>query len=1002
MGVCGGYPAHAVHCPPRAGEGAVVNGDVDGDKVNDWSFPALTQRDKSGNKIELFCLKGRGMFGSRYTDAATGNSYWIGACVFPGGQNKRSKEKYKEGPKKGDWKMIDWFNYEPPPDGNDDWHFVYDPNTGELTITKTSGEYWLVLHDGTWYRQYRYTEDGNETNEAPEDFNDLKYDGNSILLACADCGGLSEGNIHVDSNSPYPGGWTFAFTTPSFGGTGTEEDPIVGTVAEISPGDTLTIRGEGITSASVDGDAAGPSYGGWTVAGISAGEVTFAATADANIMPGQTVGDFNVSSNYVGYGAVAWDSTGRDICYAGCVEGPGPSCEMAEGPKAGYPNPWDGDSDVAPGVILSWTPGEYAGSHDVYLGTDFDDVNDANTNSSEYKGQQDPCEWVPGVLELDTTYHWRIDEVNEAHPNSPWKGDLWSFTTANYLVVDDMESYDTLMNQIYYTWEDGSLNWTGSWLELGTVPTHPVHGGGQSMVYYYDNSGLFMTEYYSEIEADPAYLKAGSDWTILGVKALTLYFYGDPDNDANDTEQMYVGLEDSRGAVSYAQLDYDGDMNDIRIAEWQEWNIALEDFSQAGVDLNDVATVYIGFGIRGNPYPSGTPGGEGVVYFDDIRLYPPRCIPEYRPVADLTGDCVVDHKDLRIIARDWLDSDKLFDVVEPNSAHLAGWWELDEGAHETAYDSSPHGNNGTATGSYAWVAGRVGPHAMEFSGGKVLVADAPELRPPAEVSVSAWVKYSQAQNYHARVVVKGADNSETYALLINEIDELVFHIRDVNGAMHAVAGGLWNDEWIHVAGTYDGNSVKCYIDGELEDSTPAVAIPLSQDTSGLAIGNRSDGNDRGFKGAADDVRVYDYGLTAAEVAYLATEGTGYVPLLSPANIYDEEPMGSRIVNLNDYAIVADMWLVTEGFFPCDNRCHYKLVLVAPVGGATFEDCTRTTGEICEDTTQDKCANRDQCDGIFTTVEQLEGEKACCYTWHLRGCYESDEPACPAKGDCPFQ
>jgi hypothetical protein len=73
-----------------------------------------------------------------------------------------------------------------------------------------------------------------------------------------------------------------------------------------------------------------------------------------------------------------------------------------------------------------------------------------------------------------------------------------------------------------------------------------------------------------------------------------------------------------------------------------------------GVDLNDVSNIYIGFGDR---VSQPVQGGDGTVYFDDIRLYRPRCIPSIiKPQADLSGNCIVDMADLRIIADSWLDS----------------------------------------------------------------------------------------------------------------------------------------------------------------------------------------------------------------------------------------------------------------------------------------------------------------------------------------------------------
>ena len=82
---------------------------------------------------------------------------------------------------------------------------------------------------------------------------------------------------------------------------------------------------------------------------------------------------------------------------------------------ASNPSPGDGDEDVHPAVPLSWLPATAAVFHDVYFGTDFNDVNDANTTETlvVYIGRQEPCEYDPVAnLELGQTYYWRIDEVN--------------------------------------------------------------------------------------------------------------------------------------------------------------------------------------------------------------------------------------------------------------------------------------------------------------------------------------------------------------------------------------------------------------------------------------------------------------------------------------------------------------------------------------------------------------------------------------------------------------
>ena len=100
---------------------------------------------------------------------------------------------------------------------------------------------------------------------------------------------------------------------------------------------------------------------------------------------------------------------------------------------AGNPSPPDNarNVDKDKDVILRWTPGVDAVTHDVYFGTDQIAVGDANDSSSEYKGSRNLYDvwYSPSGLELGRTYYWRIDEVNDANDNSPWKGSVWSFAT---------------------------------------------------------------------------------------------------------------------------------------------------------------------------------------------------------------------------------------------------------------------------------------------------------------------------------------------------------------------------------------------------------------------------------------------------------------------------------------------------------------------------------------------------------------------------------------------
>ncbi|MFA5252714.1 MAG: LamG domain-containing protein, partial [Phycisphaerae bacterium] len=94
--------------------------------------------------------------------------------------------------------------------------------------------------------------------------------------------------------------------------------------------------------------------------------------------------------------------------------------------KAFAPNPANGATSVDPNIVLSWSAVKDAASHDVYLGTDYNDVNNANTSSPEYKGNFDVNSFDPCGLDFFKTYYWRIDEINNTNL---WKGDVWSFET---------------------------------------------------------------------------------------------------------------------------------------------------------------------------------------------------------------------------------------------------------------------------------------------------------------------------------------------------------------------------------------------------------------------------------------------------------------------------------------------------------------------------------------------------------------------------------------------
>ncbi|MBN2132847.1 MAG: hypothetical protein JW741_25325 [Sedimentisphaerales bacterium] len=306
--------------------------------------------------------------------------------------------------------------------------------------------------------------------------------------------------------------------------------------------------------------------------------------------------------------------------------------------RATAPYPPNTGVDIPQTPLLRWNAGESAARHDVYFGEDAEAVANATpADAGIYRAQQalDATTYNPGPLQWNKTYYWRIDEANTLDAESPWKGAVWSFTTADFIVVDDFETYTNEVGyRVFEVWVDGvgfsqpapghPGNGTGA--SVGhdiwsvdsphynglLVETGDVHGGYQAMPLYYDNTE---TPYYSEADRTWA---IPQDWTVNGVDTLVLYVRGLP---GNGPDPLYVAIEDSGGRTGVVVH------SDAAVAtadEWTEWKIPLSELTDAGVTVTGVKKITIGVGRR----DATTPGGVGVIYVDDVRVMKPASTEE--------------------------------------------------------------------------------------------------------------------------------------------------------------------------------------------------------------------------------------------------------------------------------------------------------------------------------------------------------------------------------------
>ncbi len=603
--------------------------------------------------------------------------------------------------------------------------------------------------------------------------------------------------------------------------------------------------------------------------------------------------------------------------------------------RARSPYPKDHTLDAAKNVILQWVAGTDVNAHDVYFGTDENVVEAATTATSGiYKTRlrkNTPEYDTTGLnLQVGEKYFWRIDEVNTLTV----KGYVWDFKVVDYMLVDDFEFYATTTS-LNTKWK--AVNSNTAYVTLNKDANWANEDGNSMMFEYNNNNSPYRAE------AKRTY-STGQDWSYAGngVTLMELSFYGDVDNFYD--QFMYVTLSDG---TNTKQLNLP-DFNDVYDPNQHIWNIPLKDFT--GVDRSKISSIIVGVG---NGSKSGGPGDEmGTIYFDDIKLWPPRClsamVPEanFHNVADFTtahhdgNDCITDYEDLSIMAeRDWLMTGVNVPPTAPPTGPI-GWYKFDEGSGTTTKNDGSAGTtyNGSFVGTPTWSTDANVASSLDFDGAKtgatdgVLVNDSMDLTGSSNVTFTAWVRRDVAIPQYSGVIVISRDSAKDGGTGLH-----------TDGTGTSALGYTWNNwqyswgwdsglvmplnEWAFVALAVEPTQAIMYL-GEpngasykLTSSTNATGheglsdpnLPWDEDmggwdgTSRFYLG-RDDPNKSPsytFYGKVDDVRIYDYTLSRANIMYLAgVTGTVYVPLDNfRADINNDDK-----VNLKDYATLADHWL----------------------------------------------------------------------------------------------
>jgi hypothetical protein len=234
--------------------------------------------------------------------------------------------------------------------------------------------------------------------------------------------------------------------------------------------------------------------------------------------------------------------------------------------------------------------------------------------------------------------------------------------------------------------------------------------------------------------------------------------------------------------------------------------------------------------------------------------------------------------------------------IPESERKLVAWWKFDETEGSNAADSSDSNNVGTLVGGPQWQpAGGKSGGAMAFDGVDDCIecGNDPSVNVTKAVSVSAWIKLAGPAKDQ-----KLASNQDNvcggYKIAVYD-DKAEFEIRDSGNSPATnrfVDGGtaLEPGVWYHVVGTYDqGGSIKTYVNAKLDREQPASNI-LAASAGVLKIGREPFSDSYWFSGLMDDLRIYNYPLSQAEITALYSGET--LPITAQAEVpptAEEEP-----------------------------------------------------------------------------------------------------------------
>ncbi|MHC4738395.1 MAG: LamG-like jellyroll fold domain-containing protein, partial [Planctomycetota bacterium] len=525
--------------------------------------------------------------------------------------------------------------------------------------------------------------------------------------------------------------------------------------------------------------------------------------------------------------------------------------------QAYNPSPADTATDVSVTEDLSWSGGSGATSSDVYFGTD------STPDAGEFQGNQTATTFDPGTMANDTTYYWRIDEINAEGTTT---GNVWSFTTESVPTPPGQasnpgpaDSATDVVITVDLSWTAGS-GATSHDVYFGTdsTPDAGEFQGNQTATTYDPGTMSYNTTYYWRIdEVNAAGTTTGAVWSFT-----------------TESAPSPPGQASSPSPADSA--------TDVSVAADLSWTAG------SGATSHDV---YFGTtspgSFQGNQ--TETTYDPGTMDYDTTYYWR---IDELNAAGTTTGAV-------------WS-----FTTIAAPVDELVGWWKLDESAGTNAADSSGKGYDGTLVGAdWAPTSGKF-EGAVSFN--NVDFADRVDV-PITEMSASAgsislWGKFPGTRTgiryFFGHTSIPATGYSDRIQLFMDNDDtQLDLGLGDTH-FRHTDIMALSVDTWYHIVLTWEAGNYKVYVDTDVKASGAYTGLNTLGSVASIGNDGRQTPDDGAFYGLLDDVRVYNYKLEQDDVNDLYNAG-----VTPPGQATNPSPADSA----TNISITADLsWTAGSG------------------------------------------------------------------------------------------